>query len=73
MRPVLKRNTGNQNRPLRGYTQMEFPTDHTSTTLDRDGVTTIETKRWLMGTLHDERDGDSEAVPGASNKRVASD
>ena len=52
---------------------MEFPTDHTSTTLDRDGVTTIETKRWLMGTLHDEQDRDSEAVPGVSNERVASD
>ncbi|MFW5924293.1 MAG: hypothetical protein ACOCSP_01690 [archaeon] len=52
---------------------MEFPTEHTSTTLDRDGLTTIETKRWLMGSLYDDQDHDPEAVPEVSNERVASD
>ena len=50
---------------------MEYPTHHANTTLDRDGLTTIETKRWLMGTLYETADGDS--VPGATREHVASD
>lgn len=51
---------------------METPTRLATTTLDRDGVTTIETKRWLMGTLYDEEDP-LETVPSADSRHVASD
>lgn len=52
---------------------MEFPKEHESTTLDRDGLTTIETKRWLLGSLYEDQDREQETVPGVSDERVASD
>jgi hypothetical protein len=49
---------------------MDAPTR--PTTLDRNGVTTIETKRWLMGTLYDGED-ELESAPSVESRRVASD
>ncbi|MFT4891813.1 MAG: hypothetical protein ACI9YT_002748 [Halobacteriales archaeon] len=50
---------------------MEHPTPRATATLDRDGLTTIETKRWLVGSLYEETDRAPEF--GATNERVASD
>jgi len=50
---------------------MEHSTPPATATLDRDGLTTIETKRWLMGTLYEDRSPAPEF--GRANERVASD
>lgn len=52
-------------------TRMESPTQHSHVTLNRDGLTTIETKRWLMDSLSEERDIDP--LPETQSERVASD
>ena len=49
---------------------MDAPTR--PTTLDRNGVTTIETKRWLLGTLYD-GETELESVSAVESRRVASD
>jgi hypothetical protein len=71
MSPVAKNNTGRQNTLLRGQKRMDEPTRHADATLDRDGLTTIETKRWLLRSHPGEVD--YAPVSGSTTTRVASD
>jgi hypothetical protein len=47
------------------------PNPDADLTLERDGVTSIETKRWLMGTLF--ADDEEEFVTESAKGRVGSD
>lgn len=53
------------------YEQLAQPNPDADLTLERDGVTSIETKRWLMGTLF--ADDEEEFVTESAKGRVGSD